>query len=148
MKIGLISALCLVLTALAPIAVASSTDEVELRAREQQLNEAFRRGERATLQQILTPDWKLITSTGRVKGRAAVLDEVADPRLQFETNAAEQVEVRQYGDSAVLTGVLHQRYVYDGQPREHRVWYTDTWIKRDGRWWQVSGHASPYPTAQ
>jgi hypothetical protein len=48
-------------------------------------------------------------------------------------------------DTAVLTGILHQRGTYDGKPFDVRLRVTDTWVRVGGEWKILAGHASVIP---
>jgi hypothetical protein len=52
--------------------------------------------------------------------------------------------VRVIGDCAVLTGtVIDQVSGATGEVEEFRLLFTMTWIKADGRWRLLAGHAGP-----
>lgn len=136
-----------VITALVCTVQAQNNEEVvarQLLQNEQALNQAFLHADVATAGRLLSNDWLLITSTGHIQNRAQALDSVNDPQLVFERNDAEDVQVRIWADTAVLTGVLHQVYSLKGEHKDYRVRYTDTWVRRNNGWQQVSGHASVY----
>ena len=98
----------------------------------------------ATVDRLLLDEFVLITSGGRVHGKREILAEVGSPTVVFEANASRDIHVRVRGDTAVLTGVLYQKGVQDGQVFDATVRYTDTWVRIGGEWRQLSGHASRY----
>ena len=87
----------------------------------------------------------LVTGTGRMKTKQDVLNEIVLPDLEFLDNDTRDVMVRVWGDTAVITGTLHQRYRLRGQQQEVTLRYTDTWTRAGDSWRQVSGHASRMP---
>jgi ketosteroid isomerase-like protein len=57
--------------------------------------------------------------------------------------ATTSVEV--HGDMALATVEGAWALDYDGRAIDERVYVTDVWIRRDGRWQIVRRHSSPYP---
>jgi ketosteroid isomerase-like protein len=60
----------------------------------------------------------------------------------LDINETSDVVVRVREDTAVLTGVLHQRGTFDGWPFDVRLRVTDTWVRTRGQWRILAGHAS------
>lgn len=125
-----------------PVPARAGADEVELRSLELELNEALARRNVRRASELLIDDWLLTTSNGQLKTKADVIAEISLPALVFEANEVTGVKVRIWGDTAVLTGVLRQRYRLNGQLADVRMRYTDTWVRMGSAWRQASGHAS------
>jgi len=101
----------------------------------------------ATLSDLITDDFQLVSSSGKVYDRSAFLEDIADRSVIWELNEPEDVAVRQYAsDCAIVTAVLHCRFQIDhGQERnpvDVRIRYADLWVKRNGRWLYAFGHAA------
>ncbi|MGE5233622.1 MAG: nuclear transport factor 2 family protein [Acidobacteriota bacterium] len=94
-----------------------------------------------TLGELLSDDWILTTSSGKVVSKAAFLAAVADSKQRLDVNTSSEVEVRQHGDTAIVTAVLHERGSVDGKPHDAWVRYTDTWVREGGVWHYVAAHA-------
>jgi hypothetical protein len=84
----------------------------------------------------------LTTSSGKAKSKADLLAEIARPGLVLEVNETSDHEVRIVDQTAVLTGVLHQKGTIDGKAFDVRLRVTDTWVRVDGEWRILAGHAS------
>jgi ketosteroid isomerase-like protein len=53
------------------------------------------------------------------------------------------VEVRMQGDTAVVTGLTHNKGKDDkGAAFDRKTRFTDVWVKRDGKWQVLSSHGS------
>ena len=74
-----------------------------------------------------------------------MLAEMAEPDLEFQELDTRDVMVRVWGDTAVITGTLHQRYRLRGKQSEVTMRYSDTWARSGDTWRQVSGHATRLP---
>ena len=126
-------------------AAPGADDGPRLRNLERELNRAIAQRDAKRVDEMLSDDWMLITGTGRMKTKQDVLAEITLPDLEFQDNDTRDVMVRVWGDTAVLTGTLHQRYRLRGQQQDVTLRYTDTWTRAGDSWRQVSGHASRLP---
>jgi hypothetical protein len=125
---------------------AAGPDEgLRLRTLERDLNRAIAQRDERRVGELLADDWMLVTGSGKVKSKTELLAELARPDLEFQDNETRDVLVRIWGDTAVLSGVLHQRYRLAGELRDVTLRYTDTWTRVGDGWRQVSGHASRLP---
>jgi ketosteroid isomerase-like protein len=98
----------------------------------------------AVLNNLVSNDYELVSSHGKVYDRAAFLKDAADRSAVYEINQPEDVAVRHYnGDCAIVTAVLHVRYRTGGKTVDVRIRYGDTWVKLNGTWRYVYGQASP-----
>jgi ketosteroid isomerase-like protein len=139
---GIVTAACAILLCLPAI---GADDGPRLRTLERDLNRAIAQRDTKRVDEILTDDWVLVTGTGRMKTKQDVLNEIVLPDLEFLDNDTRDVMVRVWGDTAVITGTLHQRYRLRGRQQEVTLRYTDTWTRAGDSWRQVSGHASRLP---
>ena len=97
-------------------------------------------GDASALAALLAEDWLLPRSDGRVQHRTGYLQgqELAT-RTRID-NA--DVQVRRYGDTAVITGTRVQAATRNSQPREGRLRFTCVSALRDGHWQRLSSHSS------
>jgi ketosteroid isomerase-like protein len=96
-----------------------------------------------TIRALITEDFTLISSTGRVMKAGDLLKEVGDRSVTWFANQPSEVNARVYnGDCAVVTAMLHEKCEAGGKSYDRRLRYTDTWVKLDGVWRYVAGHAS------
>lgn len=131
---------------IAGCAHAAVPDEgLRLRNLERDLDRAIVQRDGRRVGELLADDWLLVSSTGKVKTKAQLLAELALPDLEFQDNETRDVLVRIWGDTAVLTGVLHQRYRLHGELRDVTLRYSDTWTRVGDSWRQVSGHTTRLP---
>lgn len=111
-----------------------------------QLNRLIMAGDAQAIEPFYATEFVLTASDGSRKDRARMLSEVASPALHFSRNQTEQVQVRVLGNTAVLTGVLHQTGSWQGKPFDYRFLVTDTWVRQGDRWVLLAGHASLIPS--
>lgn len=107
------------------------------------LQHANRTYDTATIRGLISDDFTLIVSSGRLLTGEDFLADAGDRSVKWLNNDSEDVNVRVYNDDcAVVTAILHQRYEYKGKMNDYRVRFTDTWVKLGGSWRYVAGHAS------
>src|SRR5215212_10083291 len=90
----------------------------------------------------LTDDYVLITPTGSIKSKRYVIRELATPGMKMDAFEPFDVQVRIYGEAAIITGRMRQRFLLGGIRYANDLRYTDVYVKRKGRWQVVSAHTS------
>jgi ketosteroid isomerase-like protein len=105
----------------------------------------------ATIKRIHADDMILVLGNGTVR-TGAELEENA--RKRSRTYEQQDViegtrKVRVWGDTAVVTALLWLKGKGpDGAPFDYRLWFSDTYVRLDGRWRYAFGQASlPLPPA-
>lgn len=105
-------------------------------------NQMRLQGDAQGLAPLLAEDWLLTHSDGRIQHRADYLQELATRQRRNTRIDNEDVQVRRYGDTAVITGTSVQAAVSDGRPWQGRFRFTRVWVQRDGQWQMVASHSS------
>lgn len=115
-----------------------------LRAAEGQRCEALMAGDVDSLATMLTDDLVHIHLTGKIDDKAHYLDGVRG-KYQFRDVKRGPLNIRIWGDSAVMVGLLTQQIVVPetGDVHDIRAVTTQTWQKVDGRWLQSTCHNAP-----
>jgi len=96
----------------------------------------------ATLGRILADDYTAVSSRGSTSTKA---DELANLKSadSMTTCMNNNIKVRVYGDAAVVTGLSVISGIYKGVPfKDRQVFWTDIFIKKDGRWECVAGQST------
>jgi ketosteroid isomerase-like protein len=88
---------------------------------------------------FMADDWVIVSASG-VTTRDDFLAMVVSGDLTHDTFHGEIGSVRQYGDTAVVTGRVRNTGHYKGQPFSADEWTTDVFARRDGRWLCVHSH--------
>jgi len=136
----------LLLAAVLAVAPASSASvpspaeaELQLRAINHRFADAYRVSDPAYLDALTDRDFLLTDADGVWLERDAFLAAMRKP-APFADIAYEAVQVRLFGEVAVLHGVFHGR-THAGATAHVR--YTDVYAWRDGRWWLVGAQNTP-----
>ena len=104
---------------------------------------AFLDADSAALERVLTPDFTLTLSNGEVSTRGNEIDELRNGKVHYDVFENYDMNARVYGvDAAVVVGKTRVKGTSEGKPFDRVVQFTDTLIKRDGRWQLAAGHVS------
>jgi len=119
--------------------------EKELRQLEIEWNNAIVRKDVAALERILAKEFVYIDYIGGVNRKADLIKSVKNSQATVEPFETEDVVVRIYGRTAVITGRFTQKILFKGQTFSGQFSYTDVYVKRGKRWQAVSAHSSRIP---
>jgi ketosteroid isomerase-like protein len=119
--------------------------EQEIRQREARRFEAIVRGDAAALDDILSDDLSYTHATGVHETKAEFLAKLKAAQLKYESFAPEDVRVRIYGTTGVVTGVARVKVQVKGEPLSFPLRFTDVYVKQGGRWQMVAWQATRLP---
>jgi ketosteroid isomerase-like protein len=123
--------------------IAQTPAEQEVLQFERDACKAFLDADVAALKRVLTPNFTLTLSNGEVNTRADEINELRSKKVHYHVFENYDMLVRLYGDDvAVVLGKTRVKGTADGKPFDRVVQFTDTVIKRDGRWQLAAGHVS------
>ena len=99
-------------------------------------------GDEATLKQLLAADLTYTHSNGDTDTRAAFIDNLKTGARKYHKLAHESMEVRLYGNAAVLAAVAQvETSQKGGKPNPVRLRFLHVWVWQQGRW-QLVAHQS------
>lgn len=120
-------------------------DESEIRRVEAEICRAFQQGDAATLRPLLDDGFILTSSSGVVTDLAQNLEEVRARDPGYDEFRNHDQIVRLHGDAAIVTGITTVKGRSGGELFAKDFQFTDTWVRRDGRWLLAASHASALP---
>jgi ketosteroid isomerase-like protein len=94
---------------------------------------------------LVTDDWIIIDPNGEIVDRTRFFEVIKSGALTHETMESEDLRVRVYGESAVVTAVARTKGTFMGQDFSTQERATDVFVKRDGRWQCVLTHLTRFP---
>jgi len=142
-RIGL--AVCVVVLAFGVAILAqqkSGSAEQELLKLEQDWTNANVKADVAFLDRILADDWTAADQDGTVYNKTQFLASMKSGQDVISSLATDDMKVRVYGDAAVVTGRNTGKEVLKGKDISGQYRWTDTWVKKAGRWQCVASHWS------
>jgi len=94
----------------------------------------------ATVFRRLLADGFIYTEDDRTVGRDDLLRDIVAGPDTVEAAHNEEMRVHRFGSTAVVTGWLVVRGRGASGPFDRRYRFTDTWLRRGGRWQIVAAH--------
>ena len=135
--------LSLVIAAVAFAQTPPAADPIaEVRALEREWLDAYEKHDAEAMKRIVADDFTIYFGDGSMQTKADILAMLArgagKPGPAFTT---EDVRARVYGDTVILTGrVITEMQRADGTKSRSASRYTDTYVRRGGKWQVVASH--------
>ena len=123
----------------------TSQAEEEFLKLEKGFEEAIVKNDPEAIGRFVTDEWIIIDPDGGVVDRTRFFDVIKSGALTHEMMESEDLRVRVYGDSAVVTGLTRTKGKFMGQDFSTQERATDVFVKRDGRWQCVLTHLTRIP---
>jgi uncharacterized protein (TIGR02246 family) len=99
------------------------------------------------LDNLLGDDLTYTHSSGVMESKAQVLDKLRSGVTRYHTITPSDVQVRVYGDTAVMTGRAAINVTVDGKTSDLLLRFTSVYAHRDGKWqfvaWQSTRIQQP-----
>lgn len=113
--------------------------EIEKRCATSLVNSDFK-----ALGEIFADEWTLV-SDGQVISREQIFAQLKSGDLKFNAYELGELNVRIFGDTAIVIGRGSPHGEYHGQKFEEAEVFTDTFIRAGDGWRCILSHSSPVP---
>ena len=100
--------------------------------------EAMVKADLIALANTYADDYVFTDPTGRVSGKADLLDSFKRGVIKIRSQEISDVQVNVYGDVAVEIGKLVSQATRDGKDSSGTFRFTRVWVNRNGRWQTVA----------
>ena len=110
---------------------------------EQRLIGAWVAGDSSFHEKTLADDWSVIDATGRVLSKTQMLAEAFSVDGQITKGIIDQINVRVFGDWAIVTGRTQAAGQSGGVDFDVTLRFTDVFACRNGNWQVVASQATP-----
>jgi ketosteroid isomerase-like protein len=77
---------------------------------------------------------------GGLLNKAQYLAGIKDPSFHPQEISNSETSVYIYGDTAIVSSAYRTKGTDSGKPFQHHGRFTDTWIRRNGKWVCVADH--------
>ena len=119
--------------------------EQEIRQQETLRFEAIVRGDVAALDGILSDDLSYTHATGVHETKAEFIGKLKSGQLRYESLTPEEMHVRVYGTTGVVTGLARVKVRVKGEALSFQLRFTDVYVKKGDRWQMVAWQATRLP---
>ncbi len=127
-------------------AIAQTSPTREVQDLERAWLNAYEQHDQKAMEAILADDFLITFADGSSQNKSQVISSLkAQPASNRPTTKfyTEDVKARVYGDTVILTGRVVAEWQREGKPLAKELSrYTDTYVKRNGRWQVVASHLS------
>jgi hypothetical protein len=124
-------------------AVPNPAVEDSIKALEEARGQALLRGDTVAISRMTAPEFNELTRFGTIRPRAANMRDVGSGLLRLTSVRFDSLNVRLYGDVAILQGITDNTGTMGGIPFSGRIRYTRVFVRRDGRWQAVTMQHTP-----
>ena len=123
-------------------------DKAELVRVEKAAAAALVANDAKALREYLSEDWRIVSADATTMKRSELFQVLEDGTLIFESYKLSDLEVRVYGDAAVVIGHGDSRMKWKGDVIQGKEIFTDVFVRREGKWQCVSSHSCDIPEAE
>lgn len=121
----------------------SASVEEHLMKLERDAVDAMKRNDISFLENLEAPDYLFIDPAGMVHTREEDLAIARSGDLKIESINIDEMKVRVYGDTAVVTGQSTVKGAFKTQDISGKYRWTDVFVKRNGKWQLVNAQLTP-----
>ena len=115
-----------------------SGTEQELLKKNKEYDEALVQEDVSALERIFADEFVYTSTAGELINMGQQLEAIKSGDLKIEYGKSDEVRVRVYGNTAVMTGRFIAKGEYKGKVFEAPERYTAVWVMRQGRWQLVA----------
>ncbi len=123
----------------------TEADIRELSRLEDVWNRAHVEGDVAALAALWADDLEVAVPRMPVLTKSAALSFQQSARMKFQRYQTEDLHIRVYGETAVVTGRLQRTRAVEGRSIDDDWRFTKVYVRRGGQWQVVAFHASDAP---
>jgi hypothetical protein len=114
----------------------------ELKKLNDQYDSALIKMDTAFFKSLYADEFIMVTTEGKTRNKQQQIFNLVNSGLKIEYGKSDEVEVRVFDSSAVLTGRFIGKATVKDNIIDIRERYSTTWVRRNGEWKMVSEHAS------
>ena len=114
------------------------TTKAEILNLENERNRAITSGDAAALERMTSDDYTFITLRGELRTKAEIVQGFKSGSFHYDSRQISDLNVRVYGDTAVVTGRAIQNGKENGKDYSGDYRFTRVYVKKDRRWQTVA----------
>jgi ketosteroid isomerase-like protein len=138
----LTAVLFLAVLPLIPARAQEPSDTAEIRSLELKIADWYRHRQVETFATLLDEDFVITFEDGSTYSKTGYLSYSASSSTVVESVEIPEMKIRMHGDTAVVTGVYHEKGIDNRQAYDYHDRFTDVWMRKAGKWRLVAAHYS------
>ncbi len=132
--------LCLLTVPMTRALAQEDSDAAEVRALDFKLTDAYKQRKFDLLASLLDEDFVITFEDGSIYGKTGYISFSATTTIHVDVAEMTDVKVRMHGNTAILTGVYHEKGKDKDGPYDFHDRFTDVWMKSGGKWRLIASH--------
>jgi ketosteroid isomerase-like protein len=120
----------------------NSDPVAKILALENKWNDAYQRGDVATMNSLLADDFVITVEDGTTFSKSGYIAHMGNSDNKVVLSEMSDFKIRIHGNAAVVTGVYHEKGTTKGKPYEFHDRFTDVWLLVGSRWQVIASHYS------
>ena len=134
--------LCMAALPLVPARAQESSETENVRALELKMLDCYKLRQVEVFANTLDDDFVITFEDGSTYSKTGYLAYSASSSTHVEVVEIPEMKIRMHGDTAIVTGVYHEKGVDAQRMYDYRDRFTDVWMKKAGKWRLVAAHYS------
>jgi ketosteroid isomerase-like protein len=110
---------------------------------EEERNQAILHGDAAALERMTSDDYTFITLRGEMLTKKEIVRNFRSGAAKYQSREISNLNIRVYGNSAVVTGRAVQKGAENGKDYSGSYWFTRVYVNQRGRWITVALQTTP-----
>src|SRR5215831_21132731 len=137
----LLAVVCATLAA-TPLSAQDTSEAASVKALELKLLDCYKRHEVLVFASVLDDDFVITFEDGSTYSKTGYLAYSTSASTRVELVEIPEMRIRLHGDTAVVTGVYHEKGVDSQKSYDYHDRFTDVWMKKAGKWRLIAAHYS------
>jgi len=125
------------------LAVAEDTPDQVFRDLENRISHAVMTKDTAEMNRLFASDYTSVGVSGKIRSRAEVIEAYSSGKLAIATAQTGKITVRQYGDMAIVVGLITVSGKEGSTDISGQYAFTRVYKRDAGKWLAVSFQATP-----
>ena len=131
--------LCLMATAILVEAQQESEEAARVRALEVKVADCYKQRQLDVLASLLDDHYVITFEDGTSYGKTGYIS-YSSTSVRADVAETSDLKIRMHGDTAVVTGVYHEKGNDKGEAYDYHDVFTDVWMKKSGKWRLIASH--------
>jgi ketosteroid isomerase-like protein len=134
--------LCMAVLPFAVCRAQESSETSEIRTLELRLLDCYKHRQVEVFAAVLDEDFVITFEDGSTYSKTGYLSYSASSSTRIESAEIPEMKIRLHGDTAVVTGVYHEKGIDSQKSYDYHDRFTDVWMKKSGKWRLIAAHYS------
>ena len=136
------AALCVMAASPAASRAQQASQTAEIRGLEMKMLDCYKHRQVEVFGAVMDDDFVITFEDGSTYSKTGYLSYSASSSTHVELAEIPEMKIRMHGDTAVVTGVYHEKGMDNQRTYDYHDRFTDVWMKKSGKWRLVAAHYS------